>query len=271
MRKIILVFIFLISVSFVLAQNIPSPHAFHGEIIVKDGSNPNGLTLIGKINGIATGSCIIEENSYDIIVTDYSGTGGYIEFYIGNEKAKEISEFITFKVTELDLTFNTIPLELGNCGNGVCEDNDCSVCPVDCKISECIGNGICDLEIGESCLTAPDDCACSSGYECINRICKKKDTDSSNGNSGDDGSSSSDPSSSSIQDLITNASDSQNDILSIESLNEADKEGGTGAGITGAIIGFVGSGTGTVLIFVLLVILLSIGVMMLKKKSPKNE
>jgi len=164
-RILVFVFILLASLSFLSAMSYPSnPHGFNGEIIVKDGSNPNGLTLIGKINGIATGSCIISDGKYDLVIEDVLGNGGTIEFYIGDEKAKEISDFIRFNITEeFDLHFDTVPLELGSCGNGVCDDGECSSCPIDCRIFECLGDGICDLEMRENCNTAPEDCGeCSS-------------------------------------------------------------------------------------------------------------
>ncbi len=278
MRKItpiIFVLVLLTSLSFIIAFDV-FPHGFNGIVTIKDGKNPDGQTILGKINGVTTGSCIISDGKYDLVITDNVREGGEIEFYICNEKAEEISEFITFEVTELDLTFNTIPLDLCDCGNGVCDENECSSCAIDCRISDCIGNGRCDVEIGENCLTSPEDCACSSGYECINRVCKKEDTDSSNDNSGtnDNSPGGGSPSSSSpitTTGETTSDSDSQNGILSIDSLNEADRQRETGSGITGGVIGFAKSGSGTVLIFVLLVLIIGIGVMTLKKKTPKNE
>ena len=264
MKKTI-IFTFILLANLVLVSAIAYPHAFHGLINVDDGSNPNGLTLLGKIEGIATGSCIISDGKYDLVIIDNVGDGGEIEFYIGEEKADESASFVIFEIIELNLTFDTIPSDLGDCGNDVCDENECSSCAIDCEISDCIGNERCDIEIGESCLTAPEDCACSSGYSCVNGVCQKEESSSSSSSGGGNGGSPIQ------QDSITNSSDGQNDILSIESLNEADKEGETGSGITGAIIGFTGSGTGTVLIFVLLVILLGIGVVLLKKRSSKNE
>jgi len=262
---IIFIFVLLINLSFLTAMFYP--HGFHGMVTINDNQNPNGQILIGKINGVATGSCIISEGQYDLVIIDYIGNEGKIEFYIGEEKADESASFVIFEVTELDLTFDTIPLDSGDCGNDICDENECSSCAIDCGISDCVGNNRCDIEIGENCLTAPDDCACPSGYECINRICKKKDTDSSNDNDGDD--SSNNGGNPIQQDSITNASDGQNDILSIESLNEADKEKATGPGITGAAIGFLSSGKG--IITIILILVLGIGVIVLKKRSPKNE
>jgi len=273
MRKItpiIFVFVLLINLSFLTA--ISYPHAFHGTITIEDEQkNPEGQILIGKIDGIATGSCIISDGKYDLVITDNIGNEGKIEFYICNEKAEEISEFITFEVTELNLTFNTIPLDLCDCGNSICEAGECSSCPIDCGISECLGNGICDLEMGEDCNTAPVDCACTSGYSCKNGVCKK---DESNNDNNDDSPGGKSPLGNSPiqQDSITNDSDNQNDILSIKSLNEADKQKETGPGITGGVIGFLKSGGGLVaMIFVILIIVIGIGVIILKRKTSKNE
>ncbi len=271
---IIFIFVLLINLSFLMA--IPYPQGFHGIVTIKDGQNPDGKILLGKINGVAIGSYIISDGKYDLVITDNVGDGGNIEFYIGDEKAKETSDFITFEVTELDLTFDTIPLDLGNCGNGICDENECSSCAIDCGIPNCIGNGRCDVEIGENCFTSPEDCACESGYYCsVTRVCKKEDTSSSNDDSSSGSPSGGGPSGDNpiiTTSEKTNDSDNQEDILSISSLNEADKQRETGPGITGGVIGFLKTGTGIGLIFTFLIVVLGIGVMMaLKKKSPKNE
>ena len=177
-----------------LVLAISYPHAFHGTIDVKDGKNPNGQTLIGKINGIATGSSIISNNQYDIIIEDYSGSGGVIKFYINNEKADESFNFISFEVTKSNLTFDTILEESSECGNNICNNGECSSCPVDCEFSECSGNGRCDTEIGETCASVPEDCGvceyCGDGTCNNDETCTTCETDCgacSSSNSGSSG------------------------------------------------------------------------------------
>jgi hypothetical protein len=255
--SVIFFFLLLMNLSFLTAMSYP--HAFHGIINVDDGSNPNEQTLIGKINGIATGSCVISDGKYDLVIEDVLGEGGKIEFYIGYEKAKEISEFITFEVTELDLAFDTIPLDLGDCGNDICDNGECSSCPIDCRISECLGDGICDLEMGEDCTTASEDCG----------VCTTNDDDSGEGNSGGGGSNP--PSNQNDGGVIV--LDEQEDILSVEELNEADEQrdlDSVGTGL-GAVLGFVKSVKGVGLVFGLVILALGITVFITQKRKGKSN
>ncbi len=53
------------------------------------------------------------------------------------------------------------------CGNGVCEEGECSTgCKADCSLEDCIGNGACDVAIGENCMNSPD-CKCTFDAEVI--------------------------------------------------------------------------------------------------------
>jgi len=291
MKKAGLIFILLL-VNLALLSAIPYPTGFHGSIIIKDSSNPNGQTLIGKINDIATGSCIISNNKYDIVLTDPIGTGGTIKFYIGNEKSDESFTFVTFDITESILTFKTIPANIGECGNDVCDEDECSLCPVDCGISECIGNGRCDIENGEDCTNSID-CVCSNEYSCVNGVCQSNDNNNGNndggnndggnndggnnngGGGGGGGGPSNSPSSNDDSPLVTLSDDEDfnNDygIKSTEKLNEESLESSVGRGITGGVIGFVKSGVGAGLIFALIIVLVGIGVISYKKNSLKNE
>ncbi len=45
------------------------------------------------------------------------------------------------------------------CGNGKCEPGECSTCPIDCTLKQCIGDGICSPQIGENCDNSKD-CVC---------------------------------------------------------------------------------------------------------------
>jgi len=279
---IIFIFVLLIlSVSFVFA--IPSiPNVFSGTVEYSD--NPGMLLtdydISASVGGYPLGIIgeIQSSNIYEVMV-DPQGHGGEIIFYIGGVEASPTATYEMGELTELDLTINELPTN-ALCGNGMQEPGE------QCDGSD-LGTGTCENILGlpgaTGTLSCTDICTfdysnCAAPY-CGDGTCNNDETCSScpqdcgdcpsNDNGGDD--SSNNGGSPIQQDSITNDSDNQNDILSIESLNEADKERETGAGITGAIIGFAGSGTGTVLIFVLLVILLGIGVVLLKKKSPKNE
>lgn len=276
MKKINFIFsllLIILSLQFICA--IPSsPHAFHGVINTNDYSNPNRLTLIGKINDVATGSCIISNNQYDLVVVDYSGTGGNIEFYIGDEKADESVGFITFEVTELDLNFDTAPEEIGFCGNSICETDECYSCPIDCGISECLGNGVCDDNMGEDCATAPIDCGSCS-------IDDDDDSDNDDSSSNDDNNGGGGGGSGDIpSNQITQTTNSDGTVnLNLETSEEGNEtidvnenQESTGSGITGAVIGFVKSRTGIGFIVAGLIFIIGMGIMNLKKKkTPKQE
>lgn len=159
-KTIIFAVALVLTMSFVLAAQ-PLPHAFEGQILSDDDSLTSGKTLIAKINGAVTASTKIQGNSYSITVIDNTLTGGKIEFFIGEEKAYESFSFKAFEITDTNLTFDTVPFEtIGDCGDGICNANvnECSFCAIDCPVSSCNNNNVCDAAIGEDYVTAPTDC-----------------------------------------------------------------------------------------------------------------
>ncbi len=55
---------------------------------------------------------------------------------------------------------------LAGCGDGLCGDGECSRCPQDCTLDECVLNDVCDWPIGENCVNSPVACACPAGKNC---------------------------------------------------------------------------------------------------------
>ncbi len=51
------------------------------------------------------------------------------------------------------------------CGNGLCDLEECENCPQDCEVEDCAGNRECDTQVGEICNNT-DDCRCGSGQRC---------------------------------------------------------------------------------------------------------
>lgn len=52
------------------------------------------------------------------------------------------------------------------CGDSVCNIGECEIgCTKDCSLLDC-QNGICESELGENCVTAPNDCKCSINGKC---------------------------------------------------------------------------------------------------------
>ncbi len=101
MKKIILLFIFLLSISFVLSQGISKPHAFYGDVHYSDGTTllEKGYSVTAKIDGVEVGKSDIINGEYDLVVEGEKGETIY--FYVNEEKV-ETSVFEEFGITELD-------------------------------------------------------------------------------------------------------------------------------------------------------------------------
>jgi hypothetical protein len=213
-------------------------------------------------------------------VTDKLGTGGKVEFYIGNEKAEESFIFRTFEVTKTNLTFGKISEEENLCGNGVCDNGECSFCAVDCDFNYC-SNGRCDVEVGEDCANSPTDCACSSGYICISRVCTVSTSDGSSGSPGGGSSGSGGGGGSSSSTLLSTDESNENEFtpLTTQNLDEEDEEKQEENSftnfLTGAVTGvgdFVKSGNGIfVIIGGITVIVLGIASFVGRKKKPVEK
>jgi len=230
-KQLIFMMLGLFLVGFVLA--IPTyPHAFYGTAKFTNGTNiSDGYIITGEVNGVTSGSCVIYNGKYDLVVTDTTN-GGQVKFYIQGEKADQTSIFKMFEITELNITIKSAPEAFGGCGDGICGDVEtCSTCPVDCG----------------SCPSNNDGSSDGGG---------------GGGSSGGSGGIISQP------PTNDSASGPEGNTTQISETEEQ----GAGPGITGGVIGFLKSGEGIVsLITFILIIILLIGVVLLKKKSPKNE
>jgi hypothetical protein len=279
----IMCFLLIMGLTFTLAVSypVPYPSAFTGNINVIDGKNPNGQTLIGKINSggndVATGSAMISNEKFNIVVTtENPELGGTIKFYIGNESAKEIFSYKIYDITHTNLTFDTVPSLPGTCGNGICEQNECSTCPIDCKVSDCLGNGVCDTQMGETCSNDPQDCG-----QCPVPVTSGGGGGGGGSSSSGGGSSGNSGNNNGINNSpgVTNNSGSTtqpnvNPPLSVENLtNIAKNQNANWVSITGsAILDFTKSGEGlltfSVLIMALFVLILLFSV---RKKRVINK
>jgi hypothetical protein len=130
-RVMMFIFSVMLLTSFVLASS-PS-ETFKGDII--SDISPNGMYIIGYVNGIATGKALIEDGRFEIVVTDNTGNGGKVEFYIGTEKTDGEFVFSPDETKRVTLTFNRMS-GFNSCGNGVCEGGECSFCAIDCNSCE---------------------------------------------------------------------------------------------------------------------------------------
>ncbi len=160
-------FVFVFLIGFVFAAQ-PFPHDFEGFIVSEDGTSSNVKTLIVSVDGAVTGTTKIVNGYYRVTALDNMGYGGDVEFFIGDEEAREVFSFEKFGDSIVNLTFSTIPdlpgEGVGFCGDDVCAVGECSFCAIDCPVSLCLGNGECDAAIGEDYVTAPTDCvSCGDG------------------------------------------------------------------------------------------------------------
>lgn len=244
MKKAALVFMLIISVSLVCA--IDYPHAFRGSVDYNSGGSvENGYIVTGEIEGVVSGSCVVEGGSYDLIVKG-GKEGDEIKFYVNGVEADQGAEFAVFEITDLDLTVDAVPETFVGCGDEVCgEGEGCSTCSFDCDVCPC-GNGICASD--ESCSTCSADCG----------SCDNQGGSSSSSSSGG-GSSSSSSGGSGLKDiepndenlLLTQENSNDKKFLSVNDLNQIDeKRAKKYAGITGAVTGFIGENTGVTLVVV---------------------
>lgn len=257
--SVLIISIFLISITLVLA--LPYPHALKGYVNISDGKSPVGQMLKGEINGVTTGSCIIESGgSYELTVTKEAPYSGTIKFYIGNDTAHETASFTVFEISILNLTFDTISNYTRICGNNFCDSGECGTCTIDCKVANCLGNGACDTQMGETCSTVSQDCG----------ACPVTTTTTTTSNSpGGGGGPPRAGNTIATPPANTNETTDGTTPLSLDQINqERENPGSTSKGVTGAVIGFVGTPLGIVsVIFILLIIVLAIIVVIKKRRK----
>lgn len=284
----LLVSLFLM-MSFITA--ISYPHAFYGYVKDSQGNFiSDGYVVTGEVNGVVSGSAEINEGYYDLVVTDQIGDGGDVKFYINGIEAEESAEFYTFDITQLNLTVDGVPSFFEGCGDGVCSaEEECSFCEVDCSYQECGGNGRCDIEVGEECVNAPEDCGvcdyCGDGICNTNESCSScsvdcgvcdddsddGDSGSSNGGGGSSGGGVTRSASTSVPDMDDEGNkDSINEIKTLDELNqeEQEREGGFNSFLTGAVTGLT-SAKGLVGIGLFLLVVLGAVLVVYNKKSVK--
>jgi len=171
-NEILVVFLLLISVGFIsfISAVPPEPMAFYGNVSMNGTLIPNGYYLTAKINEIVSGQCEVINGIYGMgentcIVQSYSSNK--VKFYLGNNFLGEYP-FQGKEIVNLNFQTDSLPSNFTPLSNGVCEPSkgECSYNLLDCGNSittVCVGNGICDSNIGETCSNAPNDCgACQT-------------------------------------------------------------------------------------------------------------
>jgi hypothetical protein len=115
------------------------------------------------------GECALECDSdeLDCTIDDCSGDG-VCEPWVGETCEEEADcDCGSYECNPQSQSADSSGCIIFVCGDLECHPEECaSGCDDDCSISDCSGNGNCDLEMGEDCLTSPSDCACQSGFSC---------------------------------------------------------------------------------------------------------
>jgi hypothetical protein len=249
----------------------PNPMAFYGDINYT-GTIPEGYYITAKIDNSVHGQCLIIEDKYGygqndcVVVSDINNV--QINFYIGNSLIGS-STFNNLDIINFNFTLETLPPRPEPLSNGVCEPNfgECSFNFLDCHVSStdlCSGNNRCDVEVGETCSTTSGDCG----------QCPSEQT-SSSGGTGGGGSSGGGGGSPSITNnniitISTNNTDDEDNVNELLDGNE-NSENKNKKGITGAVIGALGTG-GSILLLLVIILGILAGIYFgLKKNKGKNK
>ncbi len=251
-------------IGFVLA--VPSlPHIFSG--VTEYSGNPGmiltGYEITASINGYGLGIVgeVQTDNSYSIAI-DSQGKTGEITFYIGGAEAEETGiwewggENFYF-----DLTINELPVN-ALCGNNIQEPGE------QCDMID-LGTGTCENVLGILGATGTLSCTsiCTFDYSnCTVEI--PQDPVSPPPSSGGGGSSNSPSSPSGTVALEIQEQEIEIEDKEIEILNggtkKQDERVGTGLG---AVTGFLKTGPGIGLVFVLIILVLGTVVFIVQKRK----
>jgi uncharacterized membrane protein YgcG len=167
---ILILFLIVIGGVVFVGAEPPMPCAFYGNFTHINQTFPNGHFLIAKINGVVSGECPIVDQKFgdsgSCVLISYEDNVP-VEFYLEDKKIGE-STFNEMERVNIDLTVDFIPKIVHVPSNGICEIelDECSYNILDCNVivsDVCIGNGICEPYLGETCQNSPEDCGpCSS-------------------------------------------------------------------------------------------------------------
>lgn len=298
-KQFTFLFIFLLTLGTItiISAIPPEPMAFYGDVDDVNGTAiPNGYYLVAKMGDIVGGECEIIDGTYGkgvntCVVVTFSTTNPKIEFYIGDYKIGE-STFQSKEIINLNFVVTTLPANLPPLSDGVCEPRECSYNILDCDNSitkVCLGNGVCDSAIGETCENAQIDCgpcaycgdgSCNNGETCS--TCSQDCGTCSSGGGGSSGGGSSGGSSSSnviklspantSEDTNTSSEESSESQVTDSGISEQTEDKKSIFGITGMAIGnFVKTPAGkSILIFIILAVILVALYLFGKNKAGKK-
>jgi len=279
-KELLLIFCLILSTSFILASYCPPsiPVTYYGKILDNNDNVISGnFEISAWVGGYESFGEVIDGN-YEIDVSScYGGSRDEVEFSINLIKANEHpvwnGELDFGRSFVLNLTFDEEIPDENPCGNGaldsgeVCDKNDFG----DLSCSN-YGFASGSLSCSESCLYIYTDGCYNSYYDDDDDDDDDSTDDDKNDNTGgnNNGDSPNGGSSTIILNKTTDAqTTNEENTIGLNGNQEP-----TSPGITGAIIGFIKSRGGLiVLIFSVLIIVIGIGVIVIKKKhkTSKNE
>jgi len=141
------------------------PHQFYGNVLINGNSAPDGI-LIDVYD-------VTERNTYVGGTFTEAGNYGYQPniFYVPDPKGDRNGDILVFYVNDIEAVNYTF-------SSGASTKLDLSVTIPGFHFC---GDGTCDSN--EGCSSCPEDCSCSSGYECKNNACVKINTGSGSSSS----------------------------------------------------------------------------------------
>lgn len=105
-----------------IAADITQPEEFYGNISINGNAAPSGITIIAKINNVERGNFTTNEigvyggpGTFDVrlvVSGQADDIGGIITFWVNGKAAGQTSEFVSGAAIELDLNFQSFPLEV---------------------------------------------------------------------------------------------------------------------------------------------------------------
>jgi hypothetical protein len=282
-KQVMLLIVFVVALSIITTISAvpPEPMAFYGKVTFTNGSAiPNGYYLVAKINNVISGECGIINGDYGkgtntCIVVTHSTTTSKVEFFLGENKIGE-STFQSKEIVNLNFNTDNLPTSSSPLSDGICKPAECFYNILDCDNSItkiCVGNGVCDSGIGETCENTPSDCG----------VCPTTTSSSGSSGGGSSGGGGGGGSTTkkdtnlivlSADDSDTNSSVSVNESATGNLNIESESSENTGLfRLTGLAIGdFVKSPTGKgLLMFVVLVAILIVLFIISKKINSKRN